>query len=52
MIHAQNHHPELAVRYSHCLVSFTTHSAGNAVSENDFICAFKANLIYQQRAGA
>ena len=52
MIHGQDHHPELAVRYRHCNVSFTTHSAGNALSENDFICASKANLIYQQRAAA
>jgi 4a-hydroxytetrahydrobiopterin dehydratase len=50
MIHAQDHHPELAVRYRHCLVRYTTHSAGNALSENDFICALKANLIYEQRA--
>jgi 4a-hydroxytetrahydrobiopterin dehydratase len=52
MIHAQDHHPDLAVRYRHCVVTFTTHSAGNALSENDFICAAKANLIYEQRAGA
>lgn len=52
MVHAQNHHPELTVRYRHCIVSWTTHSAGNAVSENDFICAAKANAIYDQRAGA
>ncbi|TFW34993.1 4a-hydroxytetrahydrobiopterin dehydratase [Massilia horti] len=52
MIHAQNHHPELTVRYRHCIVSYTTHSAGNALSENDFICAAKANAIYDQRAGA
>lgn len=52
MVHAQDHHPELTVRYRHCIVAYTTHSAGNAVSENDFICAAKANAIYQQRAGA
>jgi 4a-hydroxytetrahydrobiopterin dehydratase len=52
MIHGQDHHPELAVRYRHCLVTYTTHSAANALSENDFICASKANLIYQQRAAA
>jgi 4a-hydroxytetrahydrobiopterin dehydratase len=52
MIHAQDHHPELTVRYRHCIVAYTTHSAGNAVSENDFICAAKANAIYEQRAGA
>jgi 4a-hydroxytetrahydrobiopterin dehydratase len=52
MIHAQDHHPELTVRYRHCIAAFTTHSAGNAVSENDFICAAKANAIYALRAGA
>jgi 4a-hydroxytetrahydrobiopterin dehydratase len=52
IIHAQDHHPELTVRYRHCIAAFTTHSAGNAVSENDFICAAKANAIYEQRAGA
>ena len=52
MIHAQDHHPEMVVRYRHCIVSWTTHSAGNAVSENDFICAAKANAMYDERAGA
>jgi 4a-hydroxytetrahydrobiopterin dehydratase len=52
MIHGQDHHPELTVRYRHCIVAFTTHSAGNALSENDFVCAAKANAIYDQRADA
>jgi 4a-hydroxytetrahydrobiopterin dehydratase len=52
MIHGQDHHPELTVRYRHCIAAFTTHTAGNAVSENDFICAAKANALYDQRAGA
>lgn len=52
MIHGQDHHPELTVRYRHCVVAYTTHSAGNAVSENDFIGAAKADAIYDQRAGA
>ena len=49
MIHQQDHHPELRVRYRHCLVAFTTHSAGHAVSINDFICAAKADAIYEER---
>ena len=49
MIHTQDHHPELRVRYRHCLVAFTTHSAGNAVSMNDFICAAKADALYEER---
>jgi 4a-hydroxytetrahydrobiopterin dehydratase len=52
IIHAQDHHPELTVRYRHCIVAFTTHSAGNKVSENDFICAARANALYDQRARA
>ncbi|GAB3469753.1 4a-hydroxytetrahydrobiopterin dehydratase [Massilia terrae] len=52
MTHAQDHHPELTVRYRHCIVAYATHTAGNKISENDFICAAKANAIYDQRAGA
>jgi 4a-hydroxytetrahydrobiopterin dehydratase len=52
MIHGQDHHPELTVRYRHCIVAFNTHSAGNKVSQNDFICAARANAVYAQRAGA
>ena len=46
MIHAQDHHPDLTVRYRHCIVAYTTHSAGHAVSLNDVICAAKADAIY------
>lgn len=52
MIHAQDHHPELTVRYRHCIIAYSTHTAGNRISENDFICAAKANRIYDERAGA
>ncbi|MET0982857.1 MAG: 4a-hydroxytetrahydrobiopterin dehydratase [Telluria sp.] len=52
MIHAQDHHPELTVRYRHCIVAYTTHSAGHAVSLNDFICAAKADAIYEERTQA
>jgi 4a-hydroxytetrahydrobiopterin dehydratase len=52
MIHAENHHPELTVRYRHCIVAYTTHSAGHAVSLNDIICAAKADAIYEERTGA
>ena len=50
MIHRQDHHPQLLVSYRHCGVAFTTHSAGNRISENDFICAAKADAIYTERA--
>lgn len=52
MIHAQDHHPVLTVSFNHCKVSFTTHSAGNTISSNDFICAARANALYAARAGA
>ncbi|MDP3672254.1 MAG: 4a-hydroxytetrahydrobiopterin dehydratase [Telluria sp.] len=51
MVHREDHHPELLVTYKECTVSFSTHSA-NGVTENDFICAAKANAIYEQRARA
>ncbi len=40
----EDHHPELAVSYSRCVVRFNTHSAGG-VSINDFICAAKADAL-------
>jgi 4a-hydroxytetrahydrobiopterin dehydratase len=52
MVHQENHHPALTVTYQHCVVGYNTHSAGGALSLNDFICAAKANSIYAQRAGA
>jgi len=36
--HRQGHHPDLAVSYRNCRVSYTTHAIGG-LSENDFICA-------------
>ena len=55
MIHRQDHHPVLTVSFNHCKVSYTTHSAGNTISSNDFICAARANAVYAAlppRAGA
>ena len=50
--HQQDHHPELVVTYKECAVRYNTHSAGGALSENDFICAAMADAIYAQRASA
>ena len=50
--HQQDHHPELMVNYKLCAVSYTTHSAGGELSENDFICAAKVSALYVQRASA
>jgi len=52
MVHQENHHPALTVTYQHCVVNYNTHSAGGAISQNDFIRAAKANSIYAMRAGA
>jgi 4a-hydroxytetrahydrobiopterin dehydratase len=40
----EDHHPDLAVSYNKCKVSFTTHDAGG-LTENDFICAAKVNAL-------
>jgi 4a-hydroxytetrahydrobiopterin dehydratase len=42
----EDHHPDMTVGYTTCRVSWTTHSAGSALSDNDFICAAKANALY------
>jgi len=38
--HREDHHPDLAVGYNQCRVTYSTHSVGG-LSENDFICAPK-----------
>jgi 4a-hydroxytetrahydrobiopterin dehydratase len=40
----EDHHPDLAVGYGTCKVSFSTHDAGG-LTENDFICAAKVNAL-------
>ena len=40
----EDHHPDLAVSYNKCQVSFSTHDAGG-LTENDFICAAKVNAL-------
>jgi 4a-hydroxytetrahydrobiopterin dehydratase len=52
MVHREDHHPDLQVGYRRCTASWTTHSAGHRLSENDFICAAKADALYAGRAGA
>lgn len=50
MIHREDHHPDLLVGYNRCEVRFNTHSVGG-ISENDFICAARADAIFLQRDG-
>lgn len=42
--HTEDHHPDLAVSYSRCVVRFNTHSVGG-ISINDFICAAKTDAL-------
>ena len=46
----QGHHPDFTVSAYHCTVSFTTHAIGG-LSENDFICAARANRIVAPATG-
>ncbi len=43
--HRQDHHPDMVVSYNKCVLHFSTHSIGG-LSENDFICAARIDLIY------
>lgn len=40
----ENHHPDMEVGYSRCLIRYRTHAIGG-ISENDFICAAKINAM-------
>jgi 4a-hydroxytetrahydrobiopterin dehydratase len=40
----EDHHPDLEVGYNHCRVTYTTHAI-RGLSENDFVCAAKVDLI-------
>ncbi|HEX4794618.1 MAG TPA: 4a-hydroxytetrahydrobiopterin dehydratase [Humisphaera sp.] len=42
--HREDHHPDLAVGYNQCRVTYSTHSVGG-LSENDFICAAKIEAL-------
>jgi 4a-hydroxytetrahydrobiopterin dehydratase len=42
--HVEDHHPDLAVSYKRCAVTYSTHAIGG-LSENDFICAAKVEAL-------
>jgi 4a-hydroxytetrahydrobiopterin dehydratase len=42
--HREDHHPDLLVGYNKCRVEYSTHAIGG-LSENDFICAAKADAL-------
>lgn len=43
--HKEDHHPQLTVSYDRVVVAFDTHSA-KGISQNDFICAARADAVY------
>jgi 4a-hydroxytetrahydrobiopterin dehydratase len=43
--HREDHHPDLAVHYADCVVTFATHDAGG-VTLNDVICAAKTERLF------
>ncbi len=44
MANREDHHPDLGVHYDRCVVRYSTHDVGG-LSENDFICAAKADTL-------
>lgn len=40
----EDHHPDLEVGYDHCVVRWSTHSAGG-LTQNDFICAARIDAL-------
>ncbi|KGO98029.1 4a-hydroxytetrahydrobiopterin dehydratase [Novilysobacter defluvii] len=42
--HREDHHPDLQVHYDRVVVRYSTHDVGG-LSENDFICAAKADAL-------
>ena len=42
--HREDHHPDLGVHYDRAVVRYSTHDVGG-LSENDFICAAKADTL-------
>ena len=40
----EDHHPDLEIGYNYCHVTYTTHAI-HGLSENDFVCAAKVDLI-------
>jgi len=45
--HVEDHHPDLAVSYNRCAVTYSTHAIGG-LSENDFICAAKIEALVRR----
>jgi 4a-hydroxytetrahydrobiopterin dehydratase len=53
--HVTDHHPDLSVHYSRCVVSYNTHDVEQGkggISINDFICAARIEAFVSQKASA
>ncbi|HEY5719672.1 MAG TPA: 4a-hydroxytetrahydrobiopterin dehydratase [Gammaproteobacteria bacterium] len=48
--HREDHHPDLSVHYSRCVVRYSTHAVGD-LTENDFICARQVDRLLPGDAG-
>jgi 4a-hydroxytetrahydrobiopterin dehydratase len=44
---AEDHHPDLEVGWGYCRIRYNTHAIGG-LSENDFICAAKIDVLPRQ----
>ena len=44
--HREDHHPDIAVGYNTCRVTYVTHAI-NGLSVNDFICAAKLDKLFE-----
>jgi 4a-hydroxytetrahydrobiopterin dehydratase len=42
--HAMDHHPELLVKFDHCVVALNTHDV-QGISETDFACAARFDAL-------
>ena len=47
LANTEDHHPDLEVGYGYCRIKLNTHAIGG-LSENDFICAAKLDLLPSQ----
>ena len=43
--HREDHHPDIAVGYNQCRVTYVTHAI-KGLSQNDFICAAKLDALF------
>jgi 4a-hydroxytetrahydrobiopterin dehydratase len=48
MAHSEIHHPDMEVSYNKLVVHYSTHAIAG-LSENDFICAAKADALYTEK---